>query len=197
MWSSLIPKAPEGIGVDEFFTRFVPDQFSQMHAILGAVDLSFLAGKDFKMQFDIEGRVYSVTFKDGKDLEVSKGAIDSPAITVMISEKDWRDVVTGAFNELADGFTGDPTEFINVKRYEALLSIRGAVTMNLRKNDGGVLPLKIVFNGEEEPAATVNLDMVDALELMNKTTNGLALFMKGKLKFTGNMLLLMKLQTLV
>jgi len=197
MWSSLIPKAPEGISVDEFFTSFVPDQFRQLNALLNAVDLSFLSGKDFTMQFDIDGQVYSVAFKNAKDLEVNRGAIGEPNITVVVSEKDWRDAVTGRFNELADGLSGDPTAFIDAKRYEALMSMRGAVTMNLKKNDGSILPLKIIFNDEEEPAATLNLDMIDGLELMNKTTNGMALFMKGKIKFTGNMLLLMKLQTLV
>lgn len=197
MWSSLIPKAPEGISVDEFFTSFVPDQFSQLNALLNAVDLSFLSGKDFRMQFDIDGQVYSVAFKNAKDLEVKQGSIGEPNITVVVSEKDWRDAVTGRFNELADGLNGDPTAFIDAKRYEALMSMRGAVTMNLKKNDGSILPLKIVFNDEEEPAATLNLDMLDGLELMNKATNGMALFMKGKIKFTGNMLLLMKLQTLV
>jgi len=197
MWQSLIPKAPEGISVEEFFTTFLPDQFRAMKALLGAVDLTFLSGKDFTMQFDIEGQVYSLTFRNGMDLEVKKGSIDKPNVAVMVLEKDWRDTVTGRFNALADGFTGDPTSFIDVKRYHALLSTHGTVNMNLRKDDGSNLTLRLIFNGEENPAVTVDLDMLDGLDLMNKSTNGPALFMKGKLKFTGNMILLMKLQTLI
>lgn len=197
MWSSIIPKAPEGIGVDEFFSKFVPDQFKEMNALLSVVDLSFLSGKDFKMQFDVEGKVYSINFKNGKDLEVVKGPIDKPIVTVVVSEKDWRDAVTGKFNAMADGFTGDPTSFIDAKRYNALASTNGTVNMNLKKDDGSNLPLKVIFNAVESPAVTVNLDMLDGMALMNKTTTGPALFMGGKLKFTGDMVLLMKLQTLM
>ncbi|MCX5849587.1 MAG: SCP2 sterol-binding domain-containing protein [Deltaproteobacteria bacterium] len=197
MWSSLIPIAPEGISVDDFFTKFVPDQFIKMNAMLTVVDLSFLAGKDFNMTFDVEGKVYGIKFKNGKDLEVINGAVDKSAVTLYISEKDWRDAVTGKFNKMADDFSGDPTSFIDAKRYSALLSTNGTVIMNLKKDDGGNLPLKIVFNNVEKPSVTVNLDMVDAMAMVNKATTGQALFMNGKLKFTGDMVLLMKLQTLM
>lgn len=50
MWQSIISKAPEGISVDEFFTKFVPDQFSQMNELFSVMDFSFLTGRDFKMQ---------------------------------------------------------------------------------------------------------------------------------------------------
>ncbi|MEN6567895.1 MAG: hypothetical protein WA096_10410 [Smithella sp.] len=50
MWQSIIPKAPEGISVDEFFTKFVPDQFNQMNELFSVMDFSFLTGRDFKMQ---------------------------------------------------------------------------------------------------------------------------------------------------
>jgi hypothetical protein len=50
MWQSIIPKAPEGISVDEFFTKFVPDQFNQINELLSVMDFSFLTGRDFKMQ---------------------------------------------------------------------------------------------------------------------------------------------------
>jgi putative sterol carrier protein len=197
MWSSIIPTAPEGIGVDDFFTKFVPEQFSQMKEMLNVVDLSFLSGRDFNMQFNVEGKVYGIKFKNGKDMEVINGAVDKPAVSLYVSEKDWRDAVTGKFNKMADDFSGDPTSFIDATRYNALQSTKGAVNMNLKKDDGGTLPLKIVFNNVETPAVTVNLDMVDAMAMINKATTGQALLMNGKLKFTGDMVLLMKLQSLM
>ena len=195
MWQSIIPKAPENISVDEFFTEFVPEQF--IHELLSVMDLSFLTGSDFKMQFDIEGKVYSVTFKNEKDLEVTKGSIGEPNFTVIISERDWRDAVTGKFNELADDFTGDPTSFIDARHYEALMSMNGTVNMNLKKKDGVNLPLSLIFNDEDSPAVTVNLDLLDALRLMNRSATGLGLLMNGKLKYTGSMVLLIKLQNLI
>ncbi len=197
MWSSLIPVAPEGIGVDDFFTKFVPEQFNAFKEMLNVVDLSFLADKDFNMQFDVEGKVYSVKFKNGKDIEVINGPVSTPDFSLYVSEKDWRDAVTGKFNKMADDFSGDPTSFIDAKRYQALKTTNGTLNMNLKKDDGGILPLKVVFNGVANPSVTVNLDMVDGLAMINKATTGMNLFMNGKLKFTGDMVLLMKLQNLM
>ena len=197
MWSSVIPTAPEGISVDDFFISFIPEQFSKMKDLLNAVDLSFLGGNDFNMQFDVEGKVYGIKFKNGKDIEVVNGAVDKPAFILHVSEKDWRDAVTGKFNKMADDFSGDPSSFIDAKRYSAFQSTNGTLTMNLKKDDGNILPLKVVFNGVESPAVTVNLDMVDGLAMMNRQTDGMKLFMGGKLKFTGDMTFLMKLQNLM
>jgi len=197
MWQSIIPKAPDDISVDDFFTKFVPDQFNQTKELLGLIDFSFLTGGYFKMQFDIEGNVYSVTFRNEGNLEIAKGYINEPHFTLVVSEKDWRDAVTGKFNELADDFTGNPLSLIDAKHYEAFMSMNGTVNMNLRKKDGGVLPLKLIFNDEEKPVVTVHIDMLDALQLMNKSASGIGLFMNGKLKFSGSMVLLMKLQTLM
>ena len=196
MWSSLIPTAPEGISVNDFFTKFVPDQFNKMNELLNVVDLSFLAGKDFNMLFDIEGKVFGVKFKNGKDIEVVEGAIDNPVFFLYISEKDWRDAVTGKFNKLADDFSGDPTSFIDAKRYKALLTTKGTVNLNLKKDDGAILPLKIVFNNVEKPTVTINMDMLDGLAMINRKITGQTLFMNGKMKFTGDMVLLMNLQSL-
>jgi putative sterol carrier protein len=196
MGSTLIPTAPQGISVDDFFVKFVPDQFNKIKEMLNVVDLSFLAGKDFNMQYDIEGKVYGVKFKNGKEIEVVKGGIDNPVFYLYVSEKDWRDAVTGKFNKLADDFSGDSTSFIDAGRYKALLSTKGTLNLNLRKDDGAVLPLKIIFNGAEKPSVTVNIDMRDGMEMMSRKTTGQALFMNGKLKFTGDMVLLMNLQAL-
>jgi putative sterol carrier protein len=197
MWQSIIPKAPEEISVHEFFTKFVPDQFNQMSSMLNLVDLSFLEGNDFKMQFDVEGKVYSIAFKNRKDIEVTEGPIDKPHFALALSEKDWRDAVTGKFNELADDFTGDAGSFLDAKHYSALMSTTGTVNLNLKKKDGNPFPLRLIFNGEPKPEVTVSLDVQDMLSMMNRSATGPALFMNGKLKFTGDMTLLMKLQNLM
>jgi putative sterol carrier protein len=196
MWSSLIPTAPEGISVDDFFAKFLPDQFNKMKELLNAFDLSFLNGKDFNMQFNIDGKVYGVKFKISKDIEVVNGNVDSPVFCLYVSEKDWRDAVTGKFNKLADDFNGDPSSFIDARRYKALLSTKGTMTLNLKKEDGTILPLKIVFSGAEKPEVTINMDILDSLAMMSRKVTGQTLFMNGKMKFTGDMILLMNLQAL-
>ncbi len=197
MWQSIILKAPQDISLDDFFTKFVPDRFNQLKNSLNSIDFSFLTGRDFKMQFNIGGKVYSVTFRNGKDMKVTKGSIDGANFIVTLSEKDWRDAASGKFNELTDDFTGNPASFIDANHYETLMSMNGMVNMNLRKKDGVNFPLSLVFNGEKSPSVTVHLDMLDALQLMNQSTTGLRLLMNGRLKFTGSILLLMKLQNLI
>lgn len=196
MWSSLIPTAPEGISVDDFFTQFIPDQFSKMKELTNVVDLSFLEGKDFNMQFNIDGKAYGVIFKNSKDIEVVSGKVDNPVFSLSVSEKDWRDAVTGKFNKLADDFSGDPTSFVDAKRYKALLSTKGTVYLNLKNVDGTVVPLKLVLNDTDKPEVTINMDMLDGLAMMSRKVTGQALFMNGKMKFTGDMVLLMNLQAL-
>lgn len=196
MWSSLIPTAPEGISVDDFFTKFLPDQFNKMKELLNAFDLSFLNGKDFNMQFNIDGKAYGVKFKTSKDIEVVHGNVDNPVFCLYISEKDWRDAVTGKFNKLADDFNGDPTSFVDARRYKSLLSTKGTMVLNLKHQDGTIFPLKIVFNGTEKPEVTINMDILDGLAMMSRKITGQTLFMNGKIKFTGDMVLLMNLQAL-
>ncbi|HON59796.1 MAG TPA: SCP2 sterol-binding domain-containing protein [Smithella sp.] len=193
----VIPQAPENIEMNDFFTQLVPNHFNRLKEFFGLIDFSFLNGSDLRMQFDIEGQIYSLRFKNGNHLDVIRGPIDEPHFTLYISEKDWRDAVTGKFHELADHFMGNPFALINAKYYEALMSTEGTVNMNLKKKDGDILPLKLIFNDEEKPAVTVNLDMLDALQLVNKSATGLGLFMNGRLKFSGSVVLLMKLQTLL
>jgi putative sterol carrier protein len=43
----------------------------------------------------------------------------------------------------------------------------------------------------------ISLELKDWIAMQNKETTGQNLFMNGKLKFTGDMVLLMKLQTLL
>jgi len=55
----------------------------------------------------------------------------------------------------------------------------------------------MVFNGEAKPSVDISLELQDWIAMQNKQTTGQNLFMNGKLKFMGDMVLLMKLQTLI
>jgi putative sterol carrier protein len=71
-------------------------------------------------------------------------------------------------------------------------------TLNLTfKNGADNIPVTMIFNGEAKPAVDISLELKDWIAMQNKETTGQNLFMNGKLKFTGDMVLLMKLQTLL
>jgi len=186
-------RVPEDVSVDTFFGEIVPSQFGDL--IAGA-DLSSLKGKEGTLQFDISGKKYCLKITDGTNLEVIKGGIDKPMLALALSEKDWRDSVTGKIEGLIDQFT-DPTQIADVKRLNTLSSTKGACTMEIKKSDRTSIPVTMTFNGEDKPAVTLNLDLPDWIAMQKKQTTGQALFMNGKLKFTGDMVLLMKLQTMM
>jgi putative sterol carrier protein len=117
-------------------------------------------------------------------------------LTLGLSEKDWRDSGAGKIEGLSDQFT-DPAQIADVKRLNTLAATKGACTMEIKKSDGSNIPVTMIFNGEDKPAVTLNLDLPDWIAMQKKETTGQALFMNGKLKFTGDMVLLMKLHTMM
>jgi hypothetical protein len=184
---------PDDVTVSAFFKEYVPSQYPQL--IAGA-NLSALKGKEVTLQYDIDGVRYCLKIKDGTSLDVIEGGIAKPLIHMAIGEDNWRSAITGRFQGLIDRFT-DPVELADKARLNTLLSLKGSLQVNLVESDGNIIPLSMVFNGEPKPAVTINVNMDDWMAMQNKETTGQALFMGGKLKFTGDMMLLMKLQTLM
>jgi putative sterol carrier protein len=76
------------------------------------------------------------------------------------------------------------------------MDTKGSLKLNL-KHDNNILPITMIFNGEEKPVVEISVELQDWIALQNKQTTGQNLFVNGKLKFTGDMVLLMKLQTLI
>lgn len=186
-------KVPADVSVKDFFLNYVPKQFNE---IVAGADLSAMAGKEFTLQFNIDGQKYCMKIKDGKGLEVIEGGVDKPMLALTLSEKDWRDSITGRVPNAMDQFT-DPTQAADITRYEALQRTKGALHLELKKDDGGVLPVTITFNGESSPVVTLKLMMADWIAMQKKETDGQTLFMSGKMNFDGDMVFLMALQSLV
>jgi len=197
MWQPVHSKVPEDISVDDFFITLVPNHFKHVENLFQPADGSFLNGSVLKIQFDIEGKIYSLTLKNGKTLDVARGALDKPHVMITVSEKDWRKAVIKKFNEPEDQFTGQPTVYMDIKHCKTLMSMNGRIDIHLKRQDNTSLPIGVIFNGEENPSVTVHLDIPDAIRLMNRSATGLGLLMDGKLKFSGSILLLMKLQYLI
>ncbi|HNY66494.1 MAG TPA: SCP2 sterol-binding domain-containing protein [Deltaproteobacteria bacterium] len=186
-------QVPDDVSVSAFFKEYVPSQFEEMTA---GADLSALKGKELTLQYDVDGQKYCLKITDGKSLDVIEGGVDKPLMHLAIDERNWRDAVTGKLQGVIDRFT-DPVEIADVARLNTLMATKGALTVDLKTADGKGFPINMVFNGEEKPAVTINLDLNDWIAMQNKETTGQALFMSGKLKFTGDMVFLMKLQSLI
>jgi len=183
---------PSGVSVDDFFTKHVPSQFKEITA---GANLSSLAGKEVNLQFNINDQSYCLNIKDGTHLDVVKGGVAKPLLTLSLSEQIFLDSVTGKIEGMIDRFT-DPVEIADPKRLNALFNTKGTLNLNLKK-DGTTIPVTMVFNGEAKPSVDMTLEFQDWIAVQNKQTSGQNLFMNGKLKFAGDMVFLMKLQDLI
>ncbi|HNY50887.1 MAG TPA: SCP2 sterol-binding domain-containing protein [Smithella sp.] len=185
-------KVPSGVGVSDFFEKHVPEQFQEITA---GANLSSLAGKEVNLQFNVNDQKYCLKITDGTNLEVVKGGVDKPLLTLAMSDQVFLDAITGKVEGMIDRFT-DPVEIADPLRLKNLMETKGKLNLTL-KQDGNNMPVSMIFNGEEKPVVDISLDLQDWIAMQNKQTTGQNLFMNGKLKFTGDMVLLMKLQSLI
>lgn len=184
---------PQDVAVEDFFKNYVPKQFEEQTK---DVDLSFMEGKEFTLQFNVDDKKFCLVVKNGKELEVVEGGIDKPMITLGLSESFWRDTVTGKLPGVTDSFT-DPNQVGDERRYNALLGTKGTVSFDLKMEDDSVVPLEMTFNGETTPSTKLKLAFQDWLDIQKGDADGQALFMQGKMEFEGDMMFLMQLQQLM
>jgi putative sterol carrier protein len=185
-------QVPSGVSVNDFFEKYVPEQFKEITA---GANLSSLAGKEVNLQFNVNDQKFCLNIKDGTNLNVIKGGVDKPLLTLSLSEGVFLDAVTGKMEGMIDRFT-DPVEIADPMRLKNLMDTKGTLNLTL-KQDGKEIPVTMIFNGEAAPKVDITIDFQDWLAMQNKQTTGQNLFMNGKLKFAGDMTLLMKLQTLI
>jgi len=185
--------APENISVEEFFKSYVPEFFAKATS---EADLSMMKGREFTMQFDIDGKRWCMKITDGDNLEVIEDGVEKPMLTLKLSEPFWREAVTGKISGLMGLFT-DPQQVADLNRYNALQNTAGSLNLQLKRESGEVVPLTITFNGTPEPAITLKMDIQDWIDIQNGEANGQALFMQGKIGFEGDMSFLMQLQALM
>ncbi len=185
--------APDDVTVDGFFKDFVPGFFEEA---LKEADLSMMEGKDFTLQFDVDGEKYCVKIKDGKDLEVIEGGIPDAMLTIAVGEAFWRESVTGKAPGAMEQFT-DPGQVADLNRYNTLLATKGRLDLALKKDDGSEADVAIIFNGQEDPKVKLKLSMSDWADMQTKKADGPTLFMQGRMQFEGDMMFLMGLQSLM
>lgn len=186
-------KVPESVSVDEFFTKHVPEQFP---SLIAGANMSALAGKEFKLQFEVAGKKYCLVIKDGRDLSIVAGGVSDPILGISVSEPDWRAAVTGKVEGVMDRFM-NPSQMADAGLVGAVQSIKGKLLVDLKKDDGSEMPIEMVFNGSSDPSVRIKLAMADWVAMQNKQVDGQTLVMSGKMSFDGDMMFLMSLQQLM
>ena len=95
---------PCDVSVSDFLEKVVPAKFKEITA---DANLSSLAGKEVNLQFNVNDQSYCLNIKDGTNLEVIKGGVAKPLLTLSLSEQIFLDAVTGKIEGMIDRFT-DP-----------------------------------------------------------------------------------------
>lgn len=184
---------PEKVTVEEFFTKHLPEQFP---ALIAGANMSALAGKEFQLQYDVEGKKYCLVIKDGKSLSVVPGGVPKPVLEISVPEADWRAAVTGKLEGVMDRFM-NPAQMSDANLVEAVKSVKGNLLVDLKKDDGSEMLISMVFNGESEPKVRIKLSVADWVGMQNKQVDGQTLVMSGRMSFDGDMMFLMGLQKVV
>jgi len=184
---------PNDIKVEDFFNNFVPEHFKKT---VGAADLSFLEGKEFTMQFDVDGKKFCLRIKGDKSLELIDGGIGKPMLWFQMTEDFWRESITEQIDSGLDEFT-EAERMADANRYNALLKTSGTLKAELDMPDGSVSRVNLVFNGGNAPEVTVKLALEDWASMQRREVDGMNLVMGGKMQFEGDMPFLLELQQLL
>ncbi len=186
---------PEDISVKDFFLNEVPKFFSEG---VKEAKVEGMEGTEFTLQFNVTGEgggVYCLKVKNGKELEVVEGGVETPMMEVEIAEPDWRDSITGKVPGSMDAFMS-PERAASRSQYDAVAGLKGKMINEMKKPDGSIFKITLKFAGSDEPSVTLKSSVEDATAMMKGEVDGQALFMEGKLQFQGDMTFLMQLQVL-
>jgi putative sterol carrier protein len=177
--------------VEDYFKKYVPLGFEIWKKNNPAVGME---GTEFTMQFRIQGEqggTYGMRVRDGSALEIVEGEMDHAMLSIEMSEKDWRDSVTGKFGGADDWRQSQ--ERPSRRRLEALQGIKGMLELELERPDGGVLESKTLFNMVDTPRVLLKMKMDDYAAMQRGELNGQEAFMSGKMRAQGDMAFLMRL----
>ena len=184
---------PRNIDIDDFFNEHVRAYFEQNTAKANTLSMK---GKEFYLQYGVGDQKYCLHITDGDTLEIIKGGIDHPELSLHMSESDWRDYISGEVDPGLDRFI-DPTQLLDPKRFKALREVKGTLILKLNNGGDETIVATVTFNAAETPSATLKIALSDWLAMQSGKKNATMLFMTGKIKAGGNMHFMMKCQGLM
>lgn len=201
-----LPTPPEGIGLSDYFEKWLPSQLAALRPVLqtNAPDLKFATA--FKAEGESGGE-WTLLVKQG-EIGVSPGLDPEAAVTIILSSRDMKDVISGK-KALMPGMDrrktaeagGEikPEKMIKqmTKTIEGLKGINGMIEFEVvgqaeagfkaRINFGPLLP---------EPTVSISISEEDMKAMQRGELNPQAAFMGGKVKISGDFSFLIQLAPL-
>ncbi len=189
-------KIPNDIEAKKFFEEIVPKEFEER---IKDSPIEGMEGTEFAVQFSITGEgggTWTLVIADGKKMEVKPQEDEKAQITMTLDVNDWRDTVTGKIpgmdimQQMQSGKGGRA-------QFDKLKTVAGTLRLELTKDDGGVLPMELMFNKGAAPQTTLKAKATDYADIQSGKLNGQQAFMSGKLKISGDMGFAMKIGTMM
>jgi putative sterol carrier protein len=185
--------APENVTVEGFFKEYL---YGKLMEVRETADLSWLAGKEFTANYEVNGSRFGMRIKDGTDLEVVDGGIGQAMLEVRMSEDFWRDMATGKIESGMDSYILPGGSSADKDRYNALQEIKGTLKINMEIGDE-IEEISMVLNGEPQPEAKITIALEDFVSINKGEADGPSLVMTGKLKIDGDISFLLSVQEML
>jgi hypothetical protein len=171
----------------EYFEQIVPQQLAA--ALAGAPEA--VGQPDLIAVYEITGAgggTYALRAAGGQIEPLSDGFAAADMHTTLTIE-DWRSSIE---TDLADPLVG----YVARRKVAVVKSLKGLVRLELERSDGSVFQSATTFGGQVEPEVTLRMATDDYAAMMRGELNGQMAFLTGKLKFDGNLPLLMQVGAL-
>ena len=172
------------LSVAEYYENILPGQFATAVADLPP---EVAAQPEITSTYEISGAgggTYGLRVANGQ-LEIVPGGIPNSDLYTTTTIENWRSGVASIDEPLI--------RFVKHRKVNAVKSLKGALKLDIARDDGSSIEGKTLYGSAESPAVTIRMKADDYKALMNGSLNGQMAFMTGKLKFEGSLPFLMQL----
>lgn len=185
---------PPDISLTEFFEDFIPRTFRE---VISQNPIPGMEGTEFTLQVNLTGDgggSYVIIVRDAKEMEVRKGTLEAPMLTIVAPYLAWRAAISGQIKGAKMFF--NPAQFagmVDRDMYETARTVSGTVIFKPILGEGLDVSIKIIFNGAEQPSVTLSASPETFFEMSSGTLSGPDAFLKGRLKIEGDLTFAMRL----
>jgi SCP-2 sterol transfer family len=171
----------------EYFEHIVPQQLAA--ALDGAPEAA--DQPDLTAVYEITGAgggTYGLRASGGRVELLPDGLFDADMSTTLTIE-DWR-------KSTESGLRDPLVDYVARRKVAVVKSLKGLVRLELERSDGSTFQSATIFGGQAEPEVMLRMAADDYTAMMRGELNGQMAFLTGKLKFEGNLPLLMQIGAL-
>jgi putative sterol carrier protein len=168
-----------------YFEQVVPQQLAE--GLASAPEAA--SQPELTAVYEIAGAgTFTLRAADGR-VELLPDGLSGADIHTTLTIDDWR-------NSVETGLTDPLVDYVVRSKVAVVKSLKGLVRLELERPDGSLFQSATTFGGQAEPEVTLRMTADDYAAMMRGELNGQMAFLTGKLKFDGNLPLLMQVGAL-